>query len=94
VTARTLGGVALGALALALAAPVSAQSNTPLSVRNTFRVGSSGVACTAQNTPGDPRIKGMFDRAYKLTCRDAAGAVGSLIAVRRSVALAGEPSAL
>jgi tetratricopeptide (TPR) repeat protein len=94
VTARIFGGVALGALALALAAPVSAQSTAPLSVRNTFRVGSSGVACTAQNTPGDPRIKGMFDRAYKLSCRDAAGAVGSLIAVRRSVALAAEPSAL
>lgn len=93
-TARTLTGVALAALALATAVPVSGQSTAPLSVRNTFRVGSSGVACTAQNTPGDPRISGMFDRAYKLSCRDAAGPIGSLIAVRRPVALAAEPSAL
>jgi CHAT domain-containing protein len=36
----------------------------------------------------------MFDRAYKLSCRDAAGAVGSLLAVRRAVALTAEPSVL
>ena len=90
---RPFSGAALGALALALSAPVAGQA-TPLSVRSTFRVGTSGVACTAQNSPGDPRIHGMFDRAYKLSCRDAAGAIGSLIAVRRLVAPAAEPSAL
>ena len=93
-TKTTFGGTALGALALALAAPVQAQSDAPLAVRNTFRIGSSGVACSAQNSPLDPRLKGMFDRAYRLSCRDAAGAIGSLIAVRRNVALAGEPSGM
>ena len=89
---RTLTSVALGALAIAIASPASA--DTPLSVRNSFRIGSSGVACTAQSTPSDPRIVGMFDRAYKLSCRDAAGAIGSLIAVRRPLKLAAEPSGL
>jgi tetratricopeptide (TPR) repeat protein len=94
VSARTYAGALIAALVLVSPIAAAAQSAVPLSVRNTFRVGSSGVACTAQNAPGDPRVKGMFDRAYKLTCRDAAGAIGSLIAVRRTVAQAAEPSAL
>ncbi|HET9355668.1 MAG TPA: CHAT domain-containing protein [Sphingomicrobium sp.] len=67
---------------------------TPIANRNSFRIGDSGVLCTAQSRPQDQRLKGIFDRAYALTCRDAAAAVGSLIAVRRAVSLAGEPSAL
>jgi tetratricopeptide (TPR) repeat protein len=94
VIAKALAGAATGALALALAAPASAQGTTPLSVRNSFRVGTSGVACSAQNAPLDPRVKGMFDRAYRLSCRDAAGAIGSLIAVRRNLALGAEPSGM
>ena len=83
---RSFGGSALSALALALTLPVAAaaQSASPVSVRNSFRIGSSGVACTAQNAPLDTRLKGMFDRAYSLSCRDAAGSIGSLIAVRRA----------
>ncbi|ANY21071.1 CHAT domain protein [Tsuneonella dongtanensis] len=88
---RILAGVALGTVAVALATPSLAQTSTPFSVRNSFRVGTSGVACTAQNAPSDPRVKGMFDRAYRLSCRDAAGAVGNVIAVRRSIALVAEP---
>ncbi|MFC4295342.1 CHAT domain-containing protein [Novosphingobium tardum] len=81
-------------LAVAIA-PVSALAQAqPLSIRNSFRVGTSGVACTAQISTADVRLKGMFDRGYLLSCRDAAGAVGSLIAVRRNVALGSEPSAL
>ena len=52
------------------------------------------MLCTAQLHSTDPRLTGLFDRAYQLTCRDAAGAVGSLIAVRRAVDFAAEPSAL
>ncbi|MCA1661113.1 MAG: CHAT domain-containing protein [Novosphingobium sp.] len=92
--ARTFAGTALGALALALACPVQAQSDAPLEVRSSFRIGTSGVACSAQNSPLDPRLKGMFDRAYRLSCRDAAGAIGSLIAVRRAIAPAAEPSGM
>ncbi|NML93447.1 CHAT domain-containing protein [Novosphingobium olei] len=90
--ARLLG-TSLAVLALAMPAMASAKA-PPLSIRNSFRIGSSGVMCTAQNAPADARISGMFDRSYRLTCRDAAGAVGSLIAVRREVAPAMEPSAL
>ena len=88
-----LSGVAVAVIAAggALAAPLSSQ---PVSTRNSFRLGSSGVLCTAQSKPTDPRLKGMFDRAYLLTCRDAASPVGSLIVVRRAIDLIREPSAL
>ena len=59
---------------------------------NGFRLGDAGVLCTAQVQPADRRLTGVFDRAYVLTCRDAASAVGSLIAVRRAVDIAGEAS--
>ncbi|MFY8197015.1 MAG: CHAT domain-containing protein, partial [Novosphingobium sp.] len=90
-------------LAFALIAPLlastvipamAADKSQPLSVRNSFRVGSSGVTCTAQNAPADKRLDGLFDRSYRLSCRDAAGAVGSLIAVRRDVATGAEPTGL
>ena len=86
----------LGLLASTLlaAGPAIAAKEPPISVRNAFRLGDSGVMCTAQARPADPRLTGVFDRAYVLTCRDAASAVGSLIAVRRAVNLAGEASAL
>lgn len=86
-----------GSLLLAMAmGSVMAQAapQQPLSVRNSFRVGTSGVTCTAQNAPLDQRLGGMFDRAYRLSCRDAAGAIGTMIAVRRDLALANEPSGL
>lgn len=85
--------IALTLLLVAAADPALARSQ-PLSIRNSFRVGTSGVTCTAQNAPVDVRLGGMFDRAYRLSCRDAAGAVGTLIAVRRDVALAAEPTAM
>ena len=92
--ARILAGAGLGAIVLACAVPVGAQTAQPLSIRSSFRIGSSGVTCTAQNSPSDPRLKGMFDRGYLLSCRDAAGSIGSLIAVRRQVSLGAEPTAL
>ena len=67
---------------------------TPIANRNSFRIGDAGVLCTAQSRPQDKRLTGIFDRSYALTCRDAAASVGSLIAVRRAVNLAAEPSAL
>lgn len=73
---------------------MAADRGQPLSVRNSFRVGSSGVTCTAQNAPADKRLNGLFDRSYRLSCRDASGAVGSLIAVRRDVAMGSEPTGL
>ena len=81
-------------MAGAAVAPSSAHAETPLSVRSSFRLGDAGVLCTAQVRPTDPRLSDIFDRAYQLTCRDAAGPVGSVIAVRQGVDLAAVPSAL
>ncbi|WP_245647699.1 CHAT domain-containing protein [Novosphingobium lentum] len=89
----TLSALSLAAAMATIPAPAMAQG-LPLSVRNSFRVGTSGVTCTAQNAPGDVRLKGMFDRAYRLSCRDAAGAVGTLVAVRHDLAIGDETSAI
>jgi CHAT domain-containing protein len=88
---RLLSALLAGAALLPSAAIAQ---GSPISVRSSFRLGDAGVLCTAQAKPTDPRLSGIFDRAYQLTCRDAAGPVGSLIAVRRAVDLAGEKSAL
>lgn len=84
--------IALLASSLIAAGAASAKKDPPLATQNGFRLGDAGVLCTAQVRPGDRRLTGVFDRAYILTCRDAASAVGSLIAVRRAVDLASEQS--
>ncbi len=66
-------------LSVMWAAPVRAES---LALASSFRVGSGGVMCTAQNRVVDPRLKSMFDRAYGIICRDAAAAVGQLYALK------------
>lgn len=81
-------------LAGAVMTPSVANAESPLSIRSSFRLGDAGVLCTAQVRPTDPRLTGIFDRGYQLTCRDAAAPVGSVLAVRRPVDLAREPSAL
>ena len=81
------------ALAPAIAAPAAAR-DMPLSVQNSFRIGDSGVQCTAQVSTDDPRLRQMFDRGYRLTCRDAAAAVGTLVALRDGAAIAALPTAL
>lgn len=85
---RMFAGVALCAVAFGSA---TAATTTPFSARSSFRIGTGGVACTAQSSPTDPRTSGMFDRAYRLSCRDAAGAIGTVILVRRPVSLVAEP---
>ena len=79
---------------LAINAGSASAREIPLSVRNSFRIGDAGVLCTAQNAPADPRLEGIFDRGYRLTCRDAASDVGTLIAVRRPLAIASVASAM
>lgn len=56
----------------------------PVSVAtlDSFRIGNSGIQCTAQYDVGNPHLKMMFDRSYKLVCRDAASAVGTVLALR------------
>ncbi len=84
--------LAVGAM-VAMALPVTplAAQTLPVSVRSSFRVGTSGVVCSAQVALSDARLSTMFDRAYTLSCRDAAGAVGTLIAVKRPLALDSVP---
>jgi CHAT domain-containing protein len=72
----TLGGAAI------LAGPLTAAPSEPLSIRESFRIGSSGVSCTAQLRPMDAKLKDMFDRGYAIVCRDAAAPVGSLYALK------------
>ena len=63
----------------------------PISVRSTFRLGSAGVICSAQVVPRDPRLSGMFDRGYTISCRDAAGPVGTLVALRHAAPIDAAP---
>ena len=83
-----LAGVAI------LPSAANAQSGSPLSVRSGFRLGDAGVLCTAQVRSTDARLSGLFDRAYQLTCRDAAGPIGTMLAVRRPVDLTNERTGL
>ncbi len=75
---------ALAALACSLAlAPLVVAA--PLSVRDSFRIGSGGTSyCSAQPAATDPALAGMFDVAYTITCRDAALPVGKLYLLRNS----------
>ncbi|TVV70015.1 CHAT domain-containing protein, partial [Sphingomonas solaris] len=71
-------------VALPLAAPVAAQEIRP-SLQNSFRLGSGGSSlCQVQSRSVDPAIKGMFDRAYAIVCRDAATPIGRIYALRRN----------
>ena len=67
------------ALLLAGAAHPAAAS---LKLSDSFRIGSGGVLCTAQNRVADPALSGMFDRGYRIVCRDAAAPIGKLYALR------------
>ncbi|MCY7339960.1 MAG: CHAT domain-containing protein [Sphingomonas bacterium] len=91
-SASLIGLCALLPTAPLIAAPRLA--NAPLSTRDSFRLGDAGVLCTAQAKPTDKRLAMMFDRAYLLTCRDAAGPVGSALALRGTIDAATLPSAL
>ena len=71
----------LAIAALAAAVPVQA-APASLKLANSFRIGSGGVLCTAQNRVADAALAGMFDRGYQIVCRDAAAPVGKLFAFR------------
>ena len=84
----------MGKTAIAIAAALgclagSAPAATPLSVRDSFRIGTSGtIFCSAQNLASDPVLKGMFDTGYSVTCRDAALPVGKLYKLREAAGAA------
>lgn len=55
----------------------------PLSVRDSFRIGTSGtIFCSAQADSTDKSLSGMFDIGYSITCRDAALPVGKMYKLR------------
>ncbi len=76
------GGTALLALAAGITSPALAQTQPSIALRDSFRVGSAGVLCTAQYRPTDAALTSMFDRGYRVVCRDAASPVASLYALR------------
>lgn len=77
--------VASAAVAMMACAPsIAAGPMDRPSIQDSFRLGSgSGVLCHVQSAALDPAIKGMFDRAYSIVCRDAAVPVGKLYALRK-----------
>ncbi|MFZ4688428.1 MAG: CHAT domain-containing protein [Polymorphobacter sp.] len=66
-------------MATALPQPLAAAS---LRLSDSFRIGNSGVLCTAQSRVADPVLASMFDRGYRIVCRDAEASVGKLFALR------------
>src|SRR4051795_1375029 len=86
-TAITIAA-ALAALG-ALGGAASSWAATPLSVRDSWRIGSSGTSfCSAQSLTSDKALTGMFDAGYAITCRDAALPVGKLYKLRESATAA------
>lgn len=58
-------------------------AETPISLRDTFRIGSGGgVLCSAQVAATDAALRDMFDRGYAVTCRDASVPVGRLYVLK------------
>jgi CHAT domain-containing protein len=71
------------AAAIACLAAGAAALAVPLSVRDSFRIGSSGtIFCSAQSLATDKAFAGMFDTGYAVTCRDAALPIGKLYKLR------------
>ena len=79
---RTFLAIAAAVSSLSIAASAPA---APLSVRDSFRIGTSGtIFCSAQTLATDPGLKSMFDAGYTLTCKDAALPVGKIYKLRSS----------
>src|SRR4249919_3794095 len=75
--------IAIVAAVTAMAGAGSTWAATPLSVRDSWRIGNSGTSfCSAQSLTTDKALTGMFDGGYAITCRDAALAVGKLYKLR------------
>src|SRR6478736_2526437 len=75
--------IAIIAAIAGVSAAVSTWAATPLSVRDTWRIGNSGTSfCSAQSLTVDKALTGMFDAGYSITCRDAALPVGKLYKVK------------
>src|SRR5215210_8709629 len=70
------------AAACCIAVTASAPA-APLSVRDSFRIGSGGTSfCSGQSVASDKALSNMFDSGYSITCRDAALPVGKMYKLR------------
>src|SRR5437762_490608 len=77
--------IAIMAAIAGVSGAVSTWAGTPLSVRDSWRIGNSGTSfCSAQSLTLDQALSGMFDAGYSITCRDAALPVGKLYKLRDS----------
>ena len=77
----------IAAIAALVSLPVFASApkapSAPVSVLDSFRIGSSGtVYCSAQSLDTDKALTGMFDSGFAVTCRDAVLPVGKLYKLR------------
>jgi CHAT domain-containing protein len=76
---------AIAAATTAFVGGAASFAATPLSVRDSWRIGSSGTSfCSAQSLTTDRALTDMFDAGYAITCRDAALPVGKLYKLRES----------
>ncbi|MEO7277559.1 MAG: CHAT domain-containing protein [Sphingomicrobium sp.] len=83
------------AAALSCFAGASQAPAVPLSVRDSFRIGSSGsIFCSAQSDSTDKALAGMFDAGYSVTCRDASLPVGRLYKLRNAASASSRLAAL
>ena len=74
----------LALLATSAAVPAWAQGEDP-TLRDSFSIGSQGGSlCEVQATVRDAVVKGMFDRAWVIVCRDASQPVGYVRMLRAS----------
>ncbi len=83
--ARLILAAELALATLLLFSSAALASSTSVAVRDSFRIGNAGVVCTAQYAGTDRRLQDIYDRGYKLVCRDAAAPVGSMLALRDPV---------
>ena len=78
----------------ALAGAASTLAATPLSIRDSWRIGNAGTSfCSAQSLTTDKALTGMFDAGYAITCRDAALPVGKLYKLRDAAGAAARVAA-
>jgi CHAT domain-containing protein/Flp pilus assembly protein TadD len=77
--------IAIAAAAAVIGVGASSWAATPLSIRDSWRIGSGGTSfCSAQSLTTDKALSGMFDLGYSITCRDAALPVGKLYKLHAS----------
>lgn len=81
--------MASGALvaALLLAAPARAQGNGAPLVADSFAVGTSGLVCEAQGVSMGAARGSVFDRQWKVLCREIARPVATLVYLKGAASL-------